>query len=159
MHHCFDEAEWHADGSLEVVANVEQHEGTAAMPNTAGAMVEGGAQENSEEQLQKLSQQSFLLADRARLDCMVTVVDALNFYDKLASVEKVCDQKEAQETEYEQGDAFGDMVENQRKTLADLLIEQIEFANVILLNKMDLQTDARKMEQVLLRIKHCSVSF
>lgn len=61
----------------------------------------------------------------SRLDTMVTVVDGLNFWK---------DYREAKELS-EQGLAVG---EEDERTISDLLIEQIEFANVILLSKTDL---------------------
>lgn len=61
----------------------------------------------------------------SRLDTMVTVVDGLNFWK---------DYREAKELS-EQGLAVG---EEDERTISDLLIEQIEFANVILVSKTDL---------------------
>ena len=56
---------------------------------------------------------------------MVTVVDAYNFFRDLKSVELLKDR----------GDSRG---EDDTRTVVDLLAEQIEFANVIILNKVDL---------------------
>lgn len=65
------------------------------------------------------------LSDVSRLDTMVTVVDAFNFLK---------DYNEAKELR-ERGVELGD---DDDRTIADLLVEQIEFADVILLNKSDL---------------------
>ena len=62
----------------------------------------------------------------ARLDTMVTVVDAFSFFDRLAELGRVKDQVDAEGTEDED------------RTLSDLMVEQVEFANVVLLNKTDL---------------------
>lgn len=65
----------------------------------------------------------------SRLDTMVTVVDAYNFYKDFGSAEKLADRN---------------MVDDvaDRRTIVNLLTDQIEFANVILLNKTDLVSDA-----------------
>lgn len=68
------------------------------------------------------------LADVATLDTMVTVVDAANF---------LRDYNEAQYLQ-DTGEHLGDEDE---RTVADLLVDQIEFADVILISKTDLVTD------------------
>ncbi len=68
------------------------------------------------------------LAEVARLDTMVTVVDAYNF---------LLDYKDAESLD-ERGMALG---EDDERNIVDLLIDQVEFANVILLNKIDLVTE------------------
>jgi len=67
------------------------------------------------------------LEDVARLDTMVTVVDA-------AAFRRDVDQADALA---ERGLAAG---EGDERTIADLLLDQVEFANVIVLNKTDLVT-------------------
>ncbi len=64
------------------------------------------------------------LSDVARLDTMVTVVDAGTFLD---------DWREAKDLK-EQGLALSD---EDDRTVVDLLVEQAEFADVIVLNKVD----------------------
>lgn len=66
--------------------------------------------------------------DIARIDTMVTVVDAANFLDDLLSVEELQDR----------GIGVDDA---DNRDIARVLIEQIEFANVILLNKTDLVSE------------------
>ena len=68
------------------------------------------------------------LSDVSRLDTMVTVVDAKNLVKNYSSTEFLKDK----------GEVAG---EGDERTLVDLLVEQIEFANVILLNKVDLVTE------------------
>lgn len=65
------------------------------------------------------------LSDVSQLDTMVTVVDAANLIKNYSSTDFLRDQ----------GESLG---EDDDRTLVDLLVEQIEFANVILLNKVDL---------------------
>jgi len=64
------------------------------------------------------------LADVARLDTMVTVVDAVNLLRDYASTEFLRDR----------GQSLG---EEDNRALVGLLVEQIEFADVIVLNKID----------------------
>ena len=68
------------------------------------------------------------LSDVSRLDTMVTVVDAVNLIKNYSSTDFLKDK----------GEVAG---EGDERTLVDLLVEQIEFANVILLNKIDLVSD------------------
>jgi len=63
------------------------------------------------------------LSDVARLDAMVTVVDAVNLLKDYSSTDFL--------------EHRGEALENDKRTLVDLLVEQIEFADVIVLNKMD----------------------
>ena len=68
------------------------------------------------------------LSDVSRLDTMVTVVDAANLIKNYSSTDFLKDK----------GEVAG---EADDRTLVDLLVEQIEFANVILLNKVDLVSE------------------
>ncbi|WP_435625705.1 GTP-binding protein [Flagellimonas sp.] len=61
------------------------------------------------------------------IDTMVTVVDAFNFFKDFGSPETLMDR--------DLTDMDGD-----DRTIADLLTDQVEFANVIILNKTDLVT-------------------
>ncbi len=65
------------------------------------------------------------LSDVAHLDTMVTVVDAANF---------LTDYDEAQYLQ-EKGESLG---EEDERTVADLLVDQVEFSDVILISKTDL---------------------
>ena len=62
------------------------------------------------------------LSDVARLDAMVTVVDAVSLLADYSSNDFLADR----------GDTAGD---GDSRTLVDLLVEQIEFADVVVLNK------------------------
>ena len=69
------------------------------------------------------------LSDVARLDTMVTLIDAVNFL------------KDYDEAKYlnDTGESLG---EDDHRTIADLLIEQIEFADILLITKCDLVDEA-----------------
>ncbi len=67
------------------------------------------------------------LSDLAQLDTMVTVVDAANLLGDYSSSDFLSDR----------GETAG---ENDNRTLVDLLVEQIEFADVIILNKVGTAT-------------------
>ncbi|MBA2873905.1 GTP-binding protein [Thermaerobacillus caldiproteolyticus] len=81
------------------------------------------------------------LTKKCRLDTMVTVVDANRFWADFASGESLLDRKQAVD-------------ETDTREVADLLIDQIEFANVILLNKVDLirPEEAKELEGVLKKL-------
>jgi G3E family GTPase len=63
------------------------------------------------------------LSDVARLDTMVTVVDAVNLLNDFSSHDFLADR----------GESLGD---DDNRTLVNLLTEQMEFADVIILNKI-----------------------
>ena len=67
----------------------------------------------------------FSLGSLAKLDTMVTVVDASTFLGELAKGERL------DERNLEAGEGDG-------RSISDLLVDQVEFADVILLNKTDL---------------------
>ena len=62
------------------------------------------------------------------IDTMVTVVDAFNFFKDFGSPEKLMDRE------------LTDM-EGDERTIVNLLTDQVEFANVIVLNKADLVSE------------------
>ncbi|MEH2481744.1 G3E family GTPase [Nitrobacteraceae bacterium AZCC 2146] len=70
------------------------------------------------------------LSDVARLDTMVTVVDAVNLLKDYSSTDFLQDRGEA--------------LEGDQRTLVDLLVEQIEFADVVVLNKIDDATPTQR---------------
>lgn len=70
------------------------------------------------------------LGDVARLDTMVTVVDAANFLNDFQDAEFLQDGHE-------------NLGEEDERTVADLLVDQVEFADVILLSKTDLVDEAQ----------------
>ncbi len=69
------------------------------------------------------------LADVSELDTMVTVVDAANLIKNYESTDFLKDQ----------GESLGD---DDKRTIVHLLVDQIEFANVIIVNKVDLVSEA-----------------
>jgi G3E family GTPase len=73
------------------------------------------------------------LSVHARLDTCVTVVDMFNVLDILSSTEKSAEARTALVGEEEDDDE-----DKVPPTLNQLLLDQLEFANVILLNKADL---------------------
>jgi len=79
------------------------------------------------------------LSEIARLDTMVTVVDAYNFLKDYQSDIQL----------HERGESLG---EHDERTVVDLLIEQIEFCDVLVLNKTDLITP--EQQDTLFAILH-----
>jgi G3E family GTPase len=73
-----------------------------------------------------------------RLDTMVTVVDANRFWHDFESGDSLLDRKEA-------------VGENDIRNIADLLIDQIEFCDVVVLNKCDVVAaeGLEKLENVI----------
>lgn len=69
------------------------------------------------------------LGDVAQLDTMVTVVDGYNFLKDYSSQDMLATR----------GESLGDEDE---RTVVDLLVDQIEFCDVLVLNKTDLMTPA-----------------
>lgn len=78
------------------------------------------------------------LADVARLDTMVTVVDAANFLQDYISSERLHDRGMQ-------------MNETDSRTIVDLLTDQVEFANIVIINKVDLVSpyDLGRLEDIL----------
>ncbi|UCS91691.1 GTP-binding protein [Echinicola marina] len=77
----------------------------------------------------------------SRLDTMVTVVDAFNFFKDFGSAETIIDRQMTDDPE----DA---------RSIVNLLTDQVEFANVIILNKTDLVTDEqiKLLEGLLIKL-------
>ena len=78
------------------------------------------------------------LSDIADLDTMVTVVDAVNFLKDFDEAKYLRDTEES-------------LGENDQRSVADLLIDQIEFADVLLVSKTDLanREDIERLTAVL----------
>ena len=78
------------------------------------------------------------LSDVATLDTMVTVVDAVNFL------------KDYDEAKYlkESGESLG---EDDERSVADLLVDQVEFADILLISKTDLveASEVRRLKAIL----------
>ena len=81
------------------------------------------------------------LADLARLDTMVTVVDGVNFLLDYQAAESLASR----------GETLG---EEDERAITDLLIEQVEFADVILISKIDLisATERAELTAILRRL-------
>ena len=73
------------------------------------------------------------LSDMTRLDTMVTVVDAAHFLDQYREAESLKERGEA-------------ISEEDERTVADLFVDQVEFADVILVNKIDLVSEEDKRD-------------
>lgn len=71
------------------------------------------------------------LGEVARLDTMVTVVDAFNFLRDYSSQDSI----------QSRGESLG---EEDARTVVDLLIEQVEFCDVLVLNKIDLISEPER---------------
>ncbi len=78
------------------------------------------------------------LSDVARLDTMVTVVDGEKFLEDYDSTDDLRNRRAA-------------LSEEDERNLADLLIDQIEFANILIVNKIDRMTteDVGRLRSIL----------
>jgi len=81
------------------------------------------------------------LSDITRLDTMVTVVDAVNFLKDFGSADTVLTRKMTDD-------------EEDQRSIVNLLTDQIEFANVILLNKTDLVSseELKTLEGIIIKL-------
>jgi G3E family GTPase len=82
------------------------------------------------------------LSSKTRLDCMVTVVDARNFLNDYMTAETLKERNQGISAEDE-------------RTVVDLLTDQIEFCDVLIVNKCDLvnQSEMRKIETILKKLQ------
>lgn len=85
------------------------------------------------------------LSDVAELDTMVTVVDGFNFLKDYSSRDFI----------KQRGESMG---EEDERTVVDLLVEQIEFCDVLILNKTDLlnHDEIGKLESILKTFNPCA---
>ncbi|MCD9024570.1 GTP-binding protein [Cohnella silvisoli] len=85
------------------------------------------------------------LTQFCRLDCMVTVVDAYRFWSDFASGDMLLDRKQA-------------VGEEDTREVVDLLIDQIEFCDVLILNKCDRvgEKELGELEKVLRSLQPCA---
>jgi G3E family GTPase len=81
------------------------------------------------------------LSELARLDTMVTVVDAKNFLADYRSEEDLADRDLA-------------LSEEDQRTISDLLVDQIEFADVLAVSKLDLvdEEEQQRLFAILRRL-------
>ena len=61
----------------------------------------------------------------AKLDTTVTVIDAFTMFHDFDTTDLLSSRR-------------GDVTEEDERTVSDLMVDQIEFANVIVLNKIDM---------------------
>jgi len=87
------------------------------------------------------TEDGFRLSDFARLDTLVTVVDSYRFMQDYQSLDALADRKLA-------------VSETDERNIVDLLVEQVEFADVLLLNKIDLVEEEalNRLEALLKRL-------
>jgi G3E family GTPase len=95
------------------------------------------------------------LSNFATLDTLVTVVDALNIFDVLESIETLSDKNSAagmvgntgvaDETNTEQ---HGDEDDIDDRSIAQLMLDQIEFANVIVVSKAKMLVERESREKL-----------
>ncbi|WP_372631924.1 GTP-binding protein [Cohnella sp.] len=87
-------------------------------------------------------EQGIDLSQLCRLDCMVTVVDAYRFWHDFSSGESLLERNQA-------------VGEDDTRDVVDLLIDQIEFCDVLLLNKCDMLADDEldQLEGVLRKLQ------
>ncbi|WP_438451721.1 zinc metallochaperone GTPase ZigA [Vibrio alginolyticus] len=84
------------------------------------------------------------LSDVARLDTMVTVVDAINFLRDYDEAKFLTETAES-------------LGEDDERSVADLLVDQVEFADVILISKTDL-AEKSEIERLLAILKTLNTS-
>lgn len=81
------------------------------------------------------------LSNVAELDTMVTMVDAGNFFKDFGSWDDLTDRR------------LG-VSDDDHRNVVDLLVDQLEFANIIIINKIDLISpfDLEQLEQIIRRL-------
>ena len=121
---------------------------------------------------QKLSKHSLYrtlrpLSSLARLDTCVTVIDAANFGEIMGSVITVQEDEYSRAHKHAAGNAGSEAMEEAvseiavaaaekaakaaaegNRTLPDLMVDQIEFADVIIINKLDIALPAQVGESI-----------
>ena len=75
------------------------------------------------------------LSEITRLDTMVTVVDAAHFLEQYREAESLKERGEA-------------ISEEDERTVSDLFVDQVEFADVILINKIDLVSEEDRRDLI-----------
>lgn len=82
------------------------------------------------------------LTEKVKIDTMVTVVDAFRFWSDYQSGESLLDRNEG-------------ISEIDEREVSDLLIDQIEFCDVIILNKCDLvdESELNKLKQTIKKLQ------
>lgn len=89
-----------------------------------------------------------MLWTQAKLDTLVTVVDAHVFLSQMTTLQRFSDKfKDGLDRSTPEGEQEGE------KSISNLLVEQVEFADVILLNKTDLVDSEEQLEKTKQLIK------
>ena len=97
------------------------------------------------------------LSHYATLDTMVTVVDALNIFEVLGSIETLSEKNSSQMVGYsgiknsENEGGKDAEVEEDNRSLAQLMLDQIEFANVIVISKAQIfleKESEKKLDEI-----------
>ena len=127
---------------MEDMEEIDMDMGPEDMEAESSERFEGLEEEGGEvgENGEGLSEELKSLSHFARLDTMVTVVDALNIYDVLASLETLAENNISGMAG--NGDTHDD------RSIAQLMLDQIEFANVILLSKVHLVKDPNAVQEI-----------
>ncbi|MEC7680270.1 MAG: zinc metallochaperone GTPase ZigA [Planctomycetota bacterium] len=86
-------------------------------------------------------EEGYSLSNSAALDSMVTVVDAGNFMKDFGSWDDLTDRQMG-------------LSDEDDRNIVDLLVDQVEFANVIIINKTDLVSpyELEQLEQIIRRL-------
>ena len=87
------------------------------------------------------------LSDVSKLDTMVTVVDAANFLKDYNEAKSLKDS----------GESLESLGEEDERSVADLLVDQIEFADVLLISKTDL-VEKSELDKLIAIIKTLNTS-
>eukprot|EP00392_Amoebophrya_sp_AT5.2_P015133 g15327.t1 len=123
-------------------AHDHSHDGHSHDHSHSNSGEDGADKDKSGTKDKQLAVQAIELQKIARLDTMVTVVDAAEIWDVLGCLETIGESKWSKPETKGEGSTEGiDLNRN----IADLLVDQIEFANVILLNKQDLLLEKTKI--------------
>lgn len=119
--------------AVEVSGDGHENERTALLPLGEGIIREGtGVLSSKVSSVSELSttgrEGRRSLMDVSEIDSMVTVVDAMNFLKDMVQAEDLRDR----DLEIDDGDV---------RSITDLLVSQVEFASVIIINKCDLVSE------------------
>ena len=89
------------------------------------------------------------LSKFARLDTMVTVVDAVNMMEHLRSMETLSDKNNSSGM---QGNETGEDEIEDTRSIVQLFLDQVEFANVIIISKVPVVIERDGEEEGMLRV-------
>ena len=108
-----------------------------------------GKENEGKEESEQPGEKFEALYTYARLDTMVTVVDAVNMFDVLQSIESLADKNNMTGMI---GNATAEGEPEDERSIVQLFLDQVEFANVIIISKvvslMKLEGEAEGMRKV-----------